>query len=102
MLKILDNGVTKVREWFVGSGEKTRDGSDTPDVSRVSENTSGWDISYSGQTFEDFSSFISTPDSTFSRGRLISPVRKKQNRLSNRFTLTGKQVENRIKNKGSM
>ena len=37
----LEGGVTKVREWFVGSGDRARDESDKPEVSCESENTSG-------------------------------------------------------------
>lgn len=63
-LKIPDVGVTKVREWFVGSGDSARDESDTPEMPRDSEKTSGREIAWS-VTCEGFSSSTSRPESMF-------------------------------------
>ena len=86
VVKILDDGVTKVREWLLGSGERTSDESETaevwgaPEVSWTSdewwvlENTSDWGMSTSKETFEDFSSSANAPESVLSRGSLASPL----------------------------
>ena len=80
VLKILDDGVTKVREWFVGSGDMTREESGTAEMSCESGHTSGKESSYSGQTCEGFSLFRITLESAFSREEVTSVLstRKKK------------------------
>ena len=86
VVKILDDGVTKVREWLLGSGERTSDESKAaevwgaPEVSWTSdewwvlENTSDWGMSTSKETLEDFSSSANAPESVLSRRSLASPL----------------------------
>ena len=87
VLKIPDVGVTKVRELFVGSGDRAKDESDTPEMSRDSENTSGREISWS-VTCEGFSSFTRAPQSRFLKWRNLLLFYLKEGRKKIQFFLS--------------
>ena len=64
VVKMPDDGVTNVKEWFEGSGDLRRDGSVIEEAPSQSNNTSESDMLCSGETFDDLSSVTRTSDTS--------------------------------------